>query len=92
MVKAVDGARLQRRAGCKMVAVHSPGELLAAYEALEDPASPNLMLQEKIPGDDDQVFIFNGYFDEASRCRVGRSGGSLTTGTASQRKSEYRST
>jgi len=26
------------------------------------------MIQELIPGDDDQVFIFNGYFDKESRC------------------------
>jgi predicted ATP-grasp superfamily ATP-dependent carboligase len=35
---------------------------------MEDPEMPNLMLQEYIPGDDDQIYIFNGYFDRQSRC------------------------
>jgi predicted ATP-grasp superfamily ATP-dependent carboligase len=35
---------------------------------------PNLMLQEYIPGDDDQIYIFNGYFDRQSRCLAGFTG------------------
>jgi predicted ATP-grasp superfamily ATP-dependent carboligase len=51
-----------------MVIVSSRDELISQYLELENPASPNLMMQELIPGDDDQVYIFNGYFDEQSDC------------------------
>ena len=46
MLKGIDGARLAARTGTKMVIVRSEQELLAQYERLEDPACPNLMLQE----------------------------------------------
>jgi D-aspartate ligase len=74
MLKGIYGNRLQSRSRRKMVIVSSPKELLEHYVAMEDPRMPNLMLQEYIPGDDDQIFIFNGYFDQASRCLAGFTG------------------
>ncbi len=68
MLKGIIGNRLLARTGKKMVLVHNPEELMENYHKLEDPEEPNLMLQEGIPGDDDQVWIFNGYFDENSDC------------------------
>lgn len=68
MLKAIHGDVLQQRTGKKMVIVSSRDELVRQYLELEDPASPNLMMQELIPGGDDQVYIFNGYFDENSDC------------------------
>jgi len=68
MLKGIIGNRLLARTGKKMVLVHNPEELMENYELLEDPDYPNLMLQEGIPGDDDQVWIFNGYFDRKSDC------------------------
>lgn len=68
MLKGIYGNRLQSRGRNKMLIVHSPAELIEHYVAMEDPESPNLMLQEYIPGDDDQIYIFNGYFDRESRC------------------------
>jgi len=68
MLKAIDGNRLLARTGKKMVIVNDENELLTAYKELEDFSNPNLMLQEMIPGDDDQVYIFNGYFNENSDC------------------------
>jgi predicted ATP-grasp superfamily ATP-dependent carboligase len=68
MLKGIHGDRLQEKTGKKMVIVRTRDELLRNYELLEDPASPNLLIQELIPGGDDQVFIFNGYFDERSEC------------------------
>ena len=68
MLKAIFGNRLQQRTGKKMVLVHTPEELISNYKWLEDPEEPNLMLQEAIPGGDDQVYIFNGYFDKNSEC------------------------
>ncbi len=68
MLKGIEGNRLLARTGQKMVIVHDEKELLENYHLLEDPDNPNLMLQELIPGDDDQVYIFNGYFNENSDC------------------------
>jgi D-aspartate ligase len=68
MLKGIYGDKLQARTGIKMVVVNNSDELIENYKLLEDPEEPNLMLQEFIPGDDDQVFIFNGYFDENSEC------------------------
>jgi predicted ATP-grasp superfamily ATP-dependent carboligase len=68
MLKGIFGNRLHAQGKDKMVVVHSAAELIDRYRAMEDPEMPNLMLQEYIPGDDDQIYIFNGYFDRESRC------------------------
>lgn len=68
MVKGIRGDVLQEKTGFRMVIAESPDELIDWYTKLEDPAAPNLMLQEYIPGSDDQVYIFNGYFDQQSNC------------------------
>jgi predicted ATP-grasp superfamily ATP-dependent carboligase len=68
MLKGIHGNRLEVRTGLKMVAVRSKEELFEYYRHLEDPDSPSLMIQEYIPGGDDQVYIFNGYFSENSKC------------------------
>lgn len=77
MMKGIDGTRLQARTGQKMMRVENLGELLTGYRALEDPAQPNLMLQQYIPGGDDSVWMFNGYFDENSECLLGFTGRKL---------------
>jgi predicted ATP-grasp superfamily ATP-dependent carboligase len=74
MLKGIDGQRLWNRTRKKMVITHTPAELLEKYDAFEDPENPNLMLQEYIPGGEDSVWMFNGYFDEASNCLVGFTG------------------
>jgi len=74
MLKGIYGNRLQERTGKKMVLVHSKGELTEMYKILEDPDIPNLMLQEYIPGGDDQIWIFNGYFNENSECLAAYTG------------------
>lgn len=74
MLKAIHGNRLEARTGIKMVEVNSRSELIDRYRQLEDPGSPNLMIQEHLPGTDDQVFIFNGYFDAQSDCLAGFTG------------------
>jgi len=68
ILKGIYGNRLEVRTRKKMAIVRSPDELIENYIAMEDPETPNLMLQEYIPGDDDQIYIFNGYFDAHSRC------------------------
>lgn len=77
MLKASDGLRLEARAGRKMLIVGSMAELLQTYVRLEDPADPNLMLQEYIPGGDDTIWMFNGYFDRRSECVAGFTGKKL---------------
>jgi len=56
------------------VIVHSRRELVEKYDAMENPEHPNLMLQEYIPGRDENVWMFNGYFDRYSNCLFGITG------------------
>ena len=77
VLKGIDGARLQTRTGRKMVLVRSERSLVEQYAKLEDPRAPNLMLQEYIPGADDSVWMFNGYFNQASHCVAGFTGTKL---------------
>ncbi|HET9177637.1 MAG TPA: carboxylate--amine ligase [Terriglobia bacterium] len=74
MLKGIDGQRLWERTGKKMFIVNSKEELLERYDAAEDPHRPNLMLQEYIPGGDETVWMFNGYFNGDSDCLVGFTG------------------
>jgi predicted ATP-grasp superfamily ATP-dependent carboligase len=74
MFKGIDGGLLQKTAGKKMIVVRSPGQLLDYYDRFEDPSHPNVMLQEYIPGGDDTVWMFNGYFNESSDCLLGITG------------------
>jgi D-aspartate ligase len=77
MLKGINSALLQARTGLRMIIVHNREELLAQFDRLEDPANPNLMLQEYIPGEDDSVWMFNGYFNDQSDCLVGFTGRKL---------------
>ena len=88
LLKGIDGRRLVERAGVGMRIVRGADELLKCYDEMEDPAQPNLMLQEYIPGNADSVWMFNGYFNEKSECLVGFTGRKLRqcpayTGTTS---------
>jgi D-aspartate ligase len=49
-------------------------ELLHAYRLMESPKGSNVMIQEFIPGTPESVWMFNGYFDEDSECRIGFTG------------------
>lgn len=74
MLKAIDGAVMHARTGKKMVIVSSKEELVENYKQLEDPVTPNTMIQELIPGDDDQVYIYNGYFNKNSDALISFTG------------------
>jgi D-aspartate ligase len=52
----------------------SEEELLAAYRSMEVSDVGNVMLQEYVPGTPETVWMFNGYFDERSDCRIGFTG------------------
>jgi D-aspartate ligase len=74
MLKGVIGKNLEAVTGKRMFKVKTREELLAVYDKAEDPAHPNLMLQEYIPGGDDTVWMFNGYFDAKGACLFGMTG------------------
>ncbi len=74
MLKGIDGKRLWERTRKKMFIVRDAIELIRTYIYAEDPASPNLMIQEYIPGGDDTIWMFNGYFDGNGDCLVGFTG------------------
>ena len=74
MLKAGDNIAVSRRTGKKMVIARSAGDLIRHYDLMEDPRNPGLMLQEYIPGKDDSVWMFNGYFDQRSKCLFGMTG------------------
>jgi predicted ATP-grasp superfamily ATP-dependent carboligase len=74
VLKGIHGTRLEARTGKRMVIVNNPGELLAAYAIMEDPTSPNLMIQEYIQGSDDSAWLFNGYFGGEAECHVAYTG------------------
>ena len=74
VLKGIDGGRLERRTGKKMVIVHSKQELLENYARLEDPQHPNLMLQEYLANGENADWMFNGYFNQNSECLFGFTG------------------
>lgn len=54
---------------------HDARQLAEAYGWMEEsPDAPNVMFQEYIPGNDTDVWIFNGYFDGQSVCTAAFTG------------------
>jgi len=49
-------------------------ELVAAYRAMQGADISNVMLQEYVPGTPESVWMFNGYFDARSDCKLGFTG------------------
>ncbi|HEV7585912.1 MAG TPA: hypothetical protein VGO14_09060 [Solirubrobacteraceae bacterium] len=49
-------------------------ELTSGYRQMETPGLSNVMLQEYVPGTPETVWMFNGYFDDRSECRIGFTG------------------
>ncbi len=77
MLKGADSALLEKKTGLRMKLVRTEREFLEQYDRLADPEQPNLMLQEYIPGGDDSIWMFNGYFNADSDCLVGMVGRKL---------------
>jgi D-aspartate ligase len=77
LLKGIDGLKLARRTGHRMVICRDFPDLLARYESLEDAEQPNLMLQEYIPGGSETVWMFNGYFNARSECLASFTGKKL---------------
>jgi D-aspartate ligase len=74
MVKGIDGARLKRTLGAGVIIAKSRSDLIDLYQCIEESERSNLMLQEYIPGGDDTIWMFNGYFDSDSNCLFGITG------------------
>jgi len=74
MLKGIDTVALLKRTGMRMIVVEDAKTLLKRYDEMETPKAPNLMLQEYIPGGSERVWMFDGYFDEESRCLFGITG------------------
>ncbi|MGI8513285.1 MAG: ATP-grasp domain-containing protein [Solirubrobacteraceae bacterium] len=74
MLKAIDGYVQEQRDKKRMVVARSADQLLSAYDELEHPARPNLMIQEYVPGDAASVWIVNGYFGPDAQSTVSFTG------------------
>jgi predicted ATP-grasp superfamily ATP-dependent carboligase len=53
------------------------GELLERFDRLQDAQSTPVILQEYIPGGDDTIWMFNGYFNARGECLFGMTGQKL---------------
>jgi predicted ATP-grasp superfamily ATP-dependent carboligase len=76
LFKGVTGRSLAPAGGRRMFLVRTREQLAALYAASR-PGESNLMLQQYIPGGEDANWMFNGYFDNAGRCRIGFTGRKL---------------
>jgi predicted ATP-grasp superfamily ATP-dependent carboligase len=74
MVKGIDGARLKRKVGAGVLIAQSPADLMDICTKAGECELINVMLQEYIPGGDDTVWMFNGYFNSNSDCLFGITG------------------
>jgi D-aspartate ligase len=62
------------RLGKQMYIAKTKTELLNLYRLHEDFKDPSFMLQEYIPGGDESIWMFNGYFNRDSDCLFAMTG------------------
>jgi D-aspartate ligase len=75
VLKRSEGWLSQRGRGRKSVFIaRNAADLLRAYDEMDNPETPNILLQEYITGTSESIWMFNGYFDEQSNCRLGFTG------------------
>ena len=74
MLKRISGTSLNIHNEPNIVKIHNEKDLLEQYDKWEDSENPNFMLQEYIPGGEDSVWMFNGYFNDKSECLIGITG------------------
>jgi D-aspartate ligase len=77
VAKRIDASLAVGAATPNVLVAQDPHELLAAYRSMESPRFPNVMLQEYIPETPEANWMFNGYFDSRSECRVSFTGQKL---------------
>lgn len=66
LLKGIDGDRMFKKSRKRMVIISRWDELLRAYDHINDP--PNVMVQNYIPGPEDNCWIFHAYFNAKSEC------------------------
>lgn len=74
ILKLIDGTRTNHTFKTGKYIVANPQEVLDIYDRVDNLSNPNIMIQEYIPGGEDTIWMFNGYFDEQSDCVVGFTG------------------
>src|SRR6185312_16906252 len=52
----------------------SADDLLDKYDRIDESQQSNILFQEYIPGGDDTIWMFNGYFNSRSECLFGMTG------------------
>jgi predicted ATP-grasp superfamily ATP-dependent carboligase len=77
MVKRVEAPEPGGPSTPSVLIVRHREELLEAYRQVEVSGRGNVMLQEYIPGGPETSWMFNGYFDSQSECRVAFTGEKL---------------
>lgn len=77
MLKGINVMQLWRAIGKRMFVADSAAELVERYDSVPENQRWNLLLQEYIPGGDDTVWMFNGYFNQSSDCVAGYTGRKL---------------
>jgi len=78
IVKSESGEFLQKNGTHGRVAiVADEKDLLKIYDTNTGINQAQLLLQEYIPGGDDTIWMFNGYFNEQSKCLFGATGRKL---------------
>ena len=78
VVKGEAGEFLGRRGSRLRVAiVANERELLEIFDLNAASGPPGIILQEYIPGGDDAIWMFNGYFNHQSECLFGATGRKL---------------
>jgi D-aspartate ligase len=73
VMKCIDAAAAPSAAPSVLIA-QDREEVARGYRLMGTPDAGNVMLQEYIPGTPEHVWMFNGYFDESSTCKVGFTG------------------
>jgi D-aspartate ligase len=74
VAKRIDISQPAARSAPNVLVARDPDELLVAYRQMQSPRLPNVMLQEYVPGSSQANWMFNGYFDSRSECRVSFAG------------------
>jgi D-aspartate ligase len=78
VVKGEDGEFLgRRRKRLRVAIVADENELLELFDLNAASGRPGIILQEYIPGGDDAIWMFNGYFNDQSQCLFGATGRKL---------------
>jgi D-aspartate ligase len=75
VLKRAEGWLPQRDGRLRSVVIaHNADELVRAYDEIENPDTPNILLQRYIPGTSESIWMFNGYFNEEADCLLGYTG------------------